>query len=138
MGKMVSGLKDLPLLVQILALIIIFLLLGGWIIFKHREKMAEIVRKEKEEQEKTKRVEALTKCYIEENGKTNIVKNVVASSNKLEQKTKKLFEHYEDEVVKSLNEDSSDTFNREKTPVHKPSKSKWIKSLLKGKGVIKN
>ena len=130
---MVIGLKGLPLLVQVLALVIIFLLSGGFIILRHKEKMAEIKRKEKEEQEKTKRVETLAKYYAEEGRKTNIAENQAAPSNKLEQKKKELWGQYEDEAVKPLNEDSPDTSDREETPVHKPSKGEWIKSLLKRK-----
>lgn len=101
---------------------------------RHKEKMAEIKRKEKEEQEKTKRVETLAKYYAEEGRKTNIAENEAAPSNKLEQKKKELWGQYEDEAVKSLNnEDSPDTSDREETPVHKPSKGEWIKSLLKRK-----
>ena len=131
---MLAGLKDLPLPVQILALVIVFLFLAWCKWLKHDVQVKEIECREKEEQEKTKRIEALTKQHKEEGDrKTDAVENSVAPSNKLEQKKEELFEQYEDEAVKSLNEDSPDTSNREKAPVHKPSKGEWIKSLLKRK-----
>lgn len=131
---------------QMIVLVSMFLYLAWRRWLKHKERIKEIECREKEAEEKTKRVKALVEQGKHEGDrKTDALENSVALSNKLKQKKEELFEQYENEVVKSLNEDSFNTSSRENAPVHNPSKGmdkvshKKEKELLKIKyGKIKN